>query len=150
NLAAIGITVQLKAVDASVFFGNDKGNPDTLGKFWADMQMYTSNNTDPDPTNYFDGWTCAQMAAKANGWNFTNDSRYCSKDYDALVAQMHTETDPAKRKDLFVKANDILINDVVIIVLADRFTPQGVSTALKGPVGSDFDSQLWNIADWSK
>src|SRR5262249_40694621 len=41
NLAAIGITVQLKAVDASVFFGNDKGNPDTLGKFWADMQMYT-------------------------------------------------------------------------------------------------------------
>lgn len=150
NLAAIGISVQLKAVDASVFFGSDKGNPDTLGKFWSDLQMYTNNNGDPDPTNYFDGWTCAQMSAKANGWNFNNDARYCSKDYDALVAQMHKETDPAKRKDLFIKANDMLINDVVVIPLADRFTPQGVSKDLKGPVGSDFDSQLWNIETWSK
>lgn len=150
NLAAIGITVNLKAVDAGVFFGSDKGNPDTLGKFWADLQMYTNNNSDPDPTTYFDGWTCAQISAKANGWNFSNDARYCNKDYDALVAQMRTETDPAKRKDLFVKANDILVNDVVIIPLVDRFTPQGVANGLKGPVGSDFDSQLWNIDTWSK
>ena len=41
NLAEIGITVNLKAVDAGVFFSGDPGNPDTLNKFYACL-LYTS------------------------------------------------------------------------------------------------------------
>ena len=150
QLAKVGITVNLKSVDSSVFFGSDKANPDTLGKFWADMQMYTNSPSDPIPVSYFDGWTCAQASAKANGWNFANDGRYCNKDYDALVDQMRKETDQAKLKELFIKANDMLVNDVAVIALIDRTTPQGKSKDLKGPTGSTFDSQLWNIEKWSK
>ncbi len=150
SLAQVGIAVNLKAVDASVFFGSDKANPDTLGKFWADMQMYTNSPSDPIPISYLDGWTCANMSAKANGWNYPNDGRYCNPDYDAVVAQMKKETDSAKLKDLFIKANDILVNDVAAIALVDRTTPQGKAKDLKGPTGSTFDSQLWNIETWSK
>jgi peptide/nickel transport system substrate-binding protein len=150
SLAKVGITVNLKAVDASVFFGNDKANPDTLGKLWADMQMYTNSPSDPIPISYLDGFTCANASAKSNGWNYPNDGRYCNADYDAVIAQMKKETDSAKLKDLFIKANDILVNDVAAIALVDRTTPQGKSKDLKGPTGSTFDSQLWNIQTWSK
>ena len=33
--------MELKSVAGSVFFSTDVGNPDTFGKFWADMQMFT-------------------------------------------------------------------------------------------------------------
>ena len=146
----LGAVVQLKAIDSGVFFDTDKSNPDTFGHFYTDVQMYTNSNDSPDPTSYFDGFTCAQVASKANGWQLNNNGRYCNKDYDAIVQQMHTETDAAKRKQLFIKANDFLVNDVAIIPLIDRATPEGKSKALQGPTGTTFDLNLWNIADWHK
>src|SRR5262249_46158608 len=44
-----GIDLELKSVTASVFFSSDVANPDTYGKFWADIQMYTTTMTQPDP-----------------------------------------------------------------------------------------------------
>jgi peptide/nickel transport system substrate-binding protein len=47
----IGVEVELKNVDASVFFGGDPGSPDTFQKFYADVEMYANNfdGTDPSP-----------------------------------------------------------------------------------------------------
>jgi peptide/nickel transport system substrate-binding protein len=149
--AAIGVTSNLRAIDGGVFFGSDAGNPDNFGHFFADVEMYTSSPDSPDPTTYFDGWTCAQMAQKSNGWNLNNNNRYCNKDYDAMVTQLHSETDPAKRKDLFIKLNDKIVNDVVNIPLvARKTTPNGYSKALQGPKNNPWDSSLWNIAEWHK
>ncbi|MCU0853903.1 MAG: peptide ABC transporter substrate-binding protein, partial [Rhodobacteraceae bacterium] len=39
----IGFAVELKNVDASVFFGGDPGSPDTFQKFYADVEMYANN-----------------------------------------------------------------------------------------------------------
>jgi peptide/nickel transport system substrate-binding protein len=78
----LGAVVQLKAVDSGVFFDTDKSNPDTFGHFYNDVQMYTNSNDSPDPTSYFDGFTCAQVASKANGWQLNNNGRYCNKAYD--------------------------------------------------------------------
>ena len=39
----LGVETQLKHVDPSVFFGDDLTSPDTLGKFYADVQMYASS-----------------------------------------------------------------------------------------------------------
>jgi peptide/nickel transport system substrate-binding protein len=148
--AKIGVDAQLKAVDSGVFFSSDPGNPDTANHFFADVEMFTNSNGDPDPTQYFANWTCAQMASKANNWNLANPQRYCSKEYDAIVAQLQKETDPAKRKDLFIAANDKLVNDGAVIPLIDRFTPSGYAKGLVGPTGPAWDSLLWNIATWHK
>jgi peptide/nickel transport system substrate-binding protein len=150
NWAEIGIDTQLKAVDSGVFFSSDPGNPDTANHFFTDVQMFTSSNGDPDPTQYFANWTCAQIASKANNWNLANPHRYCSKEYDAIIDQLQKETDPAKRKELFIAANDKLVNDGVVIPLIDRFTPSGYAKGLVGPTGPAFDSLLWNIATWHK
>src|SRR5204862_5208180 len=75
NWAEIGVQTNLKAIDAGVFFSSDAGNPDTAAHFYADIEMFTNSNSDPDPTTYFDGWTCAQIAQKSNGWKLANSNR---------------------------------------------------------------------------
>ena len=61
NLAEIGIAINLKAVDAGVFFSGDPGNPDTLNKMYVDIQMYTNGPSDTDPTSYLESWICDKV-----------------------------------------------------------------------------------------
>lgn len=150
NLAEIGITVNLKAVDAGVFFSGDPGNPDTLNKFYADLQMYTNGPTDPDPTSYLEGWQCEKVNAAENQWNDGNDGRWCNKDYDALYQQYKKSLDQAERAKLAIQMNDLIVSDIALIPLINRFTPNGVSNDLKGPTFNTFDSSIWNIQDWTK
>jgi peptide/nickel transport system substrate-binding protein len=149
--AEIGVNTQLRAIDASVFFSSDVGNPDTAAKLFADVEMFTTGNDSPDPTNFLDGnYTCANISQKSNQWKLSNYHRYCNPEYDAVIAELKKTTDEAKRKELIVKANDILVNDVVLIPLVARSTPSAMITGLKGPTGNQWDTELWNIAEWSK
>ncbi|HEU5089816.1 MAG TPA: ABC transporter substrate-binding protein, partial [Roseiflexaceae bacterium] len=150
NLAEVGIAVDLKAIDAGVFFSGDPGNPDTLNKMYVDTQMYTNGPSDTDPIAYFEGWICDKVNSKENQWQDGNDGRYCNKDYDALYEQALKELDLAKRKELFIQMNDKLIDDVAIIPLINRVTPNGKSKELQGPTYNTFDSSLWNIGEWHK
>ncbi len=149
NWERVGFKVTLKSVDAGVFFTNT--SPDGANHFWADIEMYT-NSGDPDPTSYYSaGWSCPQMAAKANNWQSGNYSRYCNKDFDAIITQLRTETDQAKRNTLAAQANDLLISEVVVIPLINRtFATSGVSKALKGVDPTPWDSEMWNVASWTK
>src|SRR5438445_821919 len=149
NWESVGFSVELKSVPASTFFTNT--SPDGANHFWADVEMYT-NSGDPDPTSYFSsGWSTGQIASKANNWNFGNYERYSNKDFDAIVDQLRKETDSSKRNDLAVKANDLLVKDVAIIPLINRtFATSGISKSLKGVDPSPWDSEMYNMADWSK
>ncbi len=150
NLAEIGITVQLKAIDAGVFFSGDPGNPDTLNKFYADLQMYTTGPSDIDPQSHFEGYTCAFRNSAANQWNAGGDGRYCSEEFDALFNQYKETLDPEQRAAMAIQLNDILINDVAIIPLINRFTPNGKAKTLVGPTHNTFASDLWNIHEWRR
>jgi peptide/nickel transport system substrate-binding protein len=150
NLAEIGIQVDLKAIDAGVFFGGDPGNPDTLNKMYVDIQMYTNGPEGPSPTSYFEGWTCDKVNAAENQWQDGNDGRYCNPEYDDLFASYSKEFDPAKRAEMAIQLNDTLVNDIAIIPLINRFTPQGKVKNLEGPTYSTFDSVLWNIQNWKR
>jgi len=150
NLAEIGITVNVKAIDAGVFFSGDPGNPDTLNKMYVDMQMYTNGPTDIDPAAYFDAWQCKNANAAANQWNANNDGRYCNPEYDTLFTTFTKEFDPAARAELAIQLNDLLISDNAIIPLVNRATPQVKLKNLEGPTFSTFDSVLWNIQDWKR
>jgi len=146
----IGVSTELKSIQAGVFFSTDEANPDTAGKLWADIEMFTNNADSPDPTNYLKGWTCAEIKTKDLKWSGNNYERWCSKDYDALIAQLKNETDAAKRTDLAIKAQDLLVNDVVIIPLVARKDVHGFNKALKGYAPSAWDSVMWNIVEWTK
>lgn len=147
----LGVKVELKSINAGVFFSSDEGNPDTASKFFADVQMFTNGPDGPDNlVNYMSNWICSEVRTKPEKWGGANYERHCNKDFDALYQQAVKETDPAKRADLVIKMNDMLVNDVVIIPLVARTQPtDGISKSLKGVVGNPWDSVLWNIADWS-
>jgi peptide/nickel transport system substrate-binding protein len=146
---SIGFQVVVRSEPFTTFFTNT--SPGGADRFWADVQTYADGG-DPDPTAYLTGaWTTGQMASKANDWLLGNRARYSNKDYDALVARLFSETDPAKRGDIARQANDLLIQDVAVIPLVQRAAvTSGVAKSLMGVDPSPWDSEMYNVADWSK
>ena len=57
----IGVEVELRSIDAAVFFGADPGSPDTVQKFYADVEMYANNFDGTDPEKYLGGWRCSEI-----------------------------------------------------------------------------------------
>ena len=96
----LGVGVELKAVQAGVFFSTDVGNPDTAAKFYTDVEMFTNGAESPDPTNYLASWTTKEIASKSNEWRGDNYHRYSNPEFDAMYEQLLKETDTAKRNEL--------------------------------------------------
>jgi len=146
---SVGFQVTLRSEPPSTFFLSS--SPGGANRFWADVQMYADGN-DPDPTAYLTaGWTTGQIASRANNWLLGNRSRYSNRDFDALVGQLRGETDPAKRAQLAVQANDLLVQDVAVIPLVQRSAvTSGIAKSLKGVDPSPWDSEMYNVADWTK
>jgi peptide/nickel transport system substrate-binding protein len=113
----IGIQVELKSIDAGVYFSADPGNPDTSSHFYTDIEMYTNDNTSPEPFVSMEGLTTAQIAQKSNQRSGNNNPRWSNKKYNVVIDQLKTEHDPAKRAVLSIKANDIEIQDFAEIPL---------------------------------
>lgn len=150
DLTAIGIAVELKQIDSSIFFGPVKDTTDTRRQFYADLEEFAYSNKSPDPTAYMAGWTCDQIAQKENDWSLPNWARYCNPEFDELFQQAVNELDQNKRAELFVQMNELLIQDAAVIPLVTLTTPVIVSKDLKGYEFTAWDSDIWNIQDWYK
>jgi peptide/nickel transport system substrate-binding protein len=147
----LGVQVELKSIDASVFFSSDAGNPDTAAHFYADVEMFTNGSSGPDMTNYLAGWTTGQIAQQSNQWHGDNYHRYSNPQFDQLWQQYKVETDQSKRDQLAIQMNDILVNDVVVIPLVARTQPtDGKSKQIQGNKPNPWDTVLWNVAEWTK
>ncbi len=146
-LERIGIEVELKAVPANVFFASDPGNPDTFSHFYADMQLVSNSlGFDPQgPMRFFVSWEIAQ---KANNWAGRNVVRWANAEYDRLWKQAETELDPVKRAALFIRMNDLLIENVVVIPVVWRQEVSAVSLTLRGLALSPWDLVLADLAFW--
>src|SRR6185436_11159542 len=116
----VGIDLELKSVTAAVFFSSDVANPDTYGKFWADMQMYTTTMTAPDAERFMDQFKSDEVSQKANKWQGRNICRWMNPEYDKLNAEASAELDPVKRATMYIKMNDMVVNDFVVIPLISR------------------------------
>jgi peptide/nickel transport system substrate-binding protein len=150
NLGRIEVEVRLEVVNSGVFFGSDTTNPNHYRQFRVDMQLYREGNSSPDPGGYLSFWTCDQIPQKANNWSGENVERWCNSTYDALYKQSTREIDPEKREQLFIKMNDMLIDDVVMIPLINRGTISGISPTLAGVELTPWEAELWNIKDWRR
>ncbi len=156
NLEAIGFKVELISVDAAIYFDTGPGNEQNIYKFYWDLEMYQSVPTNPTPLNYMEAWYAgpegSNIAQASNEWTEDNTSRYRNPEYDVLLEQARTETDPETLANLFIQMNDILIADHASIPLVRVGSKVGVINTLNeenlalGP----FSYHYWNIANWNR
>ncbi|MDE1157624.1 MAG: peptide ABC transporter substrate-binding protein [Neorhizobium sp.] len=146
----IGVGAELRNASASVFFGGDPASPDTFQKFYADVEMYTNNFDGTDPEKYLAEWLCDKIPAPANGWQGQNIPRYCNPAYDKKVAELSKTAEPAKRHELSKELNDMLTEEGAHIPLVHRGSLSADSVKLEGVKMNAWDSELWNVADWSR
>jgi len=142
-----GIDLELKSVTAAVFFGGDAANPDTYTKFWTDMEMYTTTMTQPDPQLFMEQYCSWEFAQKANKWASRNILRWKNDEYDAAHKAAQGELDPVKRAALFIRMNDLVINDGYIIPVVYRPRVSAATTKLVAPL-SGWDNDLWALSAW--
>jgi peptide/nickel transport system substrate-binding protein len=144
-----GIEVELKSVIASVFFSSDVANPDTYPHFYADLQMYTTGPTLPDPQLWLQLFLSTEVAQKSNKWQGRNIPRWRNAEFDAVYKQASAELDPVKRAALIIKLNDLVITNVVAIPVVTRPSVAAVTKGLQAEL-SGFDSYIWDLANWYK
>ena len=147
----IGVETELKAIDPSVFFGGDAGSPDTFQKFYADVEMYANNFDGTDPEAYLTQYKCDKAPSPENQWQGENMNRFCDPAYDAMVTELSSTRDVAKRAEMAKKLNDMVTKDSRIVVpLVHRGTLSAHSNALAGVMINAWDTEFWNIADWTR
>jgi peptide/nickel transport system substrate-binding protein len=146
--ARAGIEVELKSVVASAYFSSDAANPDTVRHFYADLQMYQLLMGRPDPQLYMERFTSWQIPSRENKWSLGNTGRWRSEEYDRLWRASEGEMDPIRRAALFIRMNDLVIREGVIIPIVWRNESTAVSSRLRGVEISPWESNLWNIAHW--
>ena len=149
-LESIGVQVELKIIDASIYFGPVADNSNTRRHFYADLEEFNFNNKSPDPGAYLRGWTCGEAAQMANNWSSANWSRYCNPAFDALHERAAKELDPDKRRQLIVQMNDLLIEDVAVIPLVERALAFGIANDIEGLDPTPWDVDVWDIKDWRR
>jgi len=146
----IGAAVELRNIPPSVFFGGDPSSPDTFQKFYADLQMYTVLYSGTDPESHLASWLCNNIPSPSNGWQGENMSRYCDASYDRLFDELSRTASPADRATIVKKLNDQLVGDGAVIPLVFRGAVSAFSNRLAGVRMSGWDSELANVADWSR
>ncbi|MBB6411922.1 peptide ABC transporter substrate-binding protein [Mesorhizobium sangaii] len=150
DLAAIGVRMESKLIDSSIFLGSTPDNTNTRRHFYSDIEEFAYGGKSPDPGSYMVGWTCAEAAQKQNNWSGSNWARYCNADYDALFQASATEVDPEKRRGLFVAMNDLLISDAAVVPLVEWAYVSGLGNDIVGYDPTPWDAETWNIANWHR
>ena len=89
------------------------------------------------------------MATKANKWQGRNITRWSSKEYDDNFKAGQAELDPVKRAAIFIKANDLVIANQVVIPVVARPGVTALANNLKANM-SGWDNNTWDIESWYK
>ena len=148
--AKAGIELELKHVVASVYFASDAANPDTYSHFYSDIQMYNTTMGAPDPQIFMEQFTSWQAASKENKWSGRNITRFRNEECDKLWKAAENEMDPAKRAAAFIRMNDIVVSNNVVITVVVRNGVSGANLRLRGMDLTAWDSTLWRLPFWHK
>ncbi|MGR3486075.1 MAG: peptide ABC transporter substrate-binding protein [Paracoccaceae bacterium] len=146
----IGLSVELRNIDASVFFGGDPGSPDTFQKFYADVEMYANTFNGTDPQAYLGNGLCDKAPTPDTQWQGENISRFCMEEYDALWNELAATADMAERARIGRELNDMAVMNGSMIPLVHRGRLSAHANDLGGIDLNVWDSELWNIADWHR
>jgi len=122
-------------------------NPDTYTKFYCDLQMYTTTMSQPDPELFMNQFCSWEIATKENKWQGRNITRWSSPEYDTIYKASQSELDPAKRAAMYIKLNDLVVTNNVVIPVVARPGVVAVALKLNAPI-SGWDNNTWNLRDW--
>ncbi len=144
----IGVETELRNIDAAVFFGGDPASPDTYGKFYTDIEMYTNGSNGTDPETYMGNWRTSEISGPWNNWLGSNVPRWYSEEYDALLDEMSQTAVLEERAALAIQMNDLLVQSGAMIPLVYRGSVSAHSNSVSGVEMNAWDAELWNVADW--
>ena len=145
-----GIDCELKSVVGSVYFSSDPGNVDTESHFYADLELSGKILRQPDPQAFMRAFCSWEIAQKANKWSGSNLARWRNDEYDRLWRAAETELDPVKRAAQFIRMNDLVVQNVVVIPVIIRHATFAVTSWLRGFDFSPFSGPLWRLVYWSR
>ena len=148
-LGKIGVEIEIKSIDASVYFSGDPSNDNTTNKFYADLEMYTNGASSPFPILWFQRFLSTQIAQKDNQWALNNDCRVNSPDFDKLYNQVQQEMDPAKSTPLFQQMMHLIWDQVFTLGLVSRQSVAAVSSKLQGQETSQWTYDTYDVKNWS-
>lgn len=144
-----GIEIELKSVTSSVYFSSDVANPDTYTKFYTDLEMYTTTMGQPDPATHVLQFASWEAASKENKWQGRNITRWQSPECDKLLRDAEVELDPVKRAAMFIKVNDLAVQNNIVMGIVERPTVSAQSLKLNADI-SGWDNNTSDLSDWFK
>jgi peptide/nickel transport system substrate-binding protein len=109
--------------------------------------MYTTTMTQPDPEQFMLQFTSWEAATKDNKWQGRNITRWRNEEYDKLYRAGEGELDPVKRAALYIRMNELVIQNVVVIPVVGRPRVRAISSRLRLEQ-SGWDSDFWNLHNW--
>jgi peptide/nickel transport system substrate-binding protein len=150
DLETMGFSVEIKSVDAAVYFSTDQGSPDTSGKFYADLEMHTNGPT-IYPATWFERYRTDEIAEQANGWSGTNYFRYSNPEFDKMHDQVRIEMDEDVQVQLFQDMLELVtVIDYVEVPVVNRTGLAAKSNKIQGYVGSHWASNpVWELKNWT-
>ncbi len=95
-------------------------------------------------------WTCKEIPSPANNWLGGNMPRYCNPAYDALAEKLSKTAALEERAEIAKQMNDMLMQDGAMIPLVHRGGVSAHANSLVGVKMNEWDSELWNVADWRR
>jgi peptide/nickel transport system substrate-binding protein len=110
--------------------------------------MYTTTQASPDPQTFMEQFASWEASTKDNKFQGRNITRWRNEEYDKLFRAAETELDPVKRAALFVKMNDLVIQNVVVVPIVWRNKVQAVSSRLRGHEISGWDNDTAYLFNW--
>ncbi len=145
-----GFEMELKSVAAGSFYGSDPANTDTYTHFYSDLQLQTYVMGPPDPERLLRVFCSWEIAQKDNKWQKFNVWRFRNDEYDRLYRAAESEMDPVKRAAHFIRMNDIVVQNGIVIPIAQRAKAAAIGAKLRGAETNPYELDFWNIAYWTK
>jgi len=148
SLKELGINLDLRSVDASVYFGKPD-NTDSAIRFTTDINLLATGSSKPDAQSFFEAFTLDQMPTKANNWGGSNINRWSDPMYETMYSQFKRELDPEKRKTIAKQLDEYIIADGIRIPVIIRNDVYGYRPDLINIEYSPFSSEAWNVGHWT-
>jgi len=153
NWEEIGVAVNMKDEDASLFFDGTNAQGLSIWHFFNDMEMFTNSAANPDPAAYLGGWRTSEIPTLESAWGGSNMPRMANADFDAVYEDLAaTPLDDPSRDDKAIELNDILSADsgaIIPLILRGSVSAFSADIENTGPLNA-WDSEYWNIADWTR
>ena len=145
NLKNIGVDLFIENQPSATLIGSWAANsPRKKGNF--DIIMYTTNaSIDPHSQmyNYFDSKTIPSPENQGG----VNYSRWNDPETDKLIEEAGGIPDWSKRKDLYCKAAQRIVDGASHIYLYQRYNLQAFNNRVQGWIASPWGGPAWNAAD---